>query len=132
MSSPTLTYLNYSQMPYLVLILCLLQYFSQGLTCAFCLSKLFTQLLIMNLQLDSLTLLLQKIQRRRKINLGKYFNITNGTNQPVVCHIAIEYINYHSNEKTTFRITGVYWSSNSSVRSCRDRHPVSLCLHLVR
>lgn len=29
-------------------------------------------------------------------------------------------------------MTGVYWSSNSSVRSCRDRHPASLCLHLAR
>lgn len=51
---------------YLVLILCLLQYFSQGLTCAFCLSKLFTQQLILHLQLVNLTLLLNKFREDTK------------------------------------------------------------------
>lgn len=42
---------------YLVLILCILQCFSQGLTGAFCLGELFSQQLIAGLQTANLTLL---------------------------------------------------------------------------
>lgn len=62
---------------YLVLILRLLQYFGQGLTCAFSLCKLFTQQLIMHLELVNLTLLLHKSRKDTK-KMGKYFNVTNG------------------------------------------------------
>lgn len=51
---------------YLVLILCILQCFSQGLIGAFCLGEFFSQQLIARLQLVNLTLLLSKSREHTK------------------------------------------------------------------
>lgn len=62
---------------YLVLILCILQRFSQGLIGAFCLGELFSQQLIAGLQAANLTLLGSKSRDHNRERGKKGFNIRN-------------------------------------------------------